>query len=493
VNALAGFFSSFAVQLLGNLLLLLGILAAVYLIDIQLGWAFTGFVALTLALLTWVWRRGAPYWRADREQSAGFYGFVGEVLTATEDIRSSGAVGYVLQRFFAHLRGWLPVAQRAGLWSQAVMMAAIVAFAVGEAISYGLGGSLYRAGVVSLGDVYMLLAYMAMLAAPIETVRTQLQDLQHADAGISRINELLAVRSRLADGKAALPEGALAVDLRSVRFRYEAVPDSMNSLVVEQGILTQPVTSLGNGVHAATSLPFSNKNPLPLFWTLDDITFHLPPGHILGVLGRTGSGKTTLARLLFRMVDPQQGEVRLGGVDLHRARLESVRSQVGLVTQEVQLFAASLRDNLTFFEDAASDEALLALLGELGLQPWLARLPQGLDTPITPATLSAGEAQLIALGRVFLKDPGLVILDEASSRLDPATEVLLDGALDRLLAGRPTAIIIAHRLSTLERADEILILEQGQVLEYGPRLQLVADPMSRYSELRRIGLQEVLV
>jgi ABC-type multidrug transport system fused ATPase/permease subunit len=201
-------------------------------------------------------------------------------------------------------------------------------------------------------------------------------------------------------------------------------------------------------------------------------------------LGRTGSGKTTIARLLFRWYDPQEGEVRLDGVDLRRAQIEPLRARIGLVTQDVQLFQASLRDNLSFFDPDVSDETLAATLEALGLAEWLARLPQGLDAPLSPGSLSAGEAQLVALARVTLKDPDLVILDEASSRLDPATEALLGRALDRLLHGR-SAVIIAHRLQTVERADDILILEGGRAIEHGPRRELAADPDSRFSRLLR--------
>jgi ABC-type multidrug transport system fused ATPase/permease subunit len=462
VNALAGFFSSFVVQLVGSALFLLGVLVAIYLIDVRLGLAFSGFVCLTLALLTWVWRRGTPHWQADRGQSAAHYGYVGEVLAATEDIRSSGAVDYALRRFFEHLRGWLPVGMRAGLWGQAVMMAALVAFAIGEAIAYGLGGSLYQRDAISLGAVYLIIAYMAMLAAPIETIRTQLQALQQADASIVRVRELLEIRSELTDGNRHLPSGALAVEFCGIHFTYDEPANRQSS-------------------ENSSSLPF----------VLDQISFQLQPGKILGLLGHTGSGKTTITRLLFRLYDPQQGKVCLGDIDVRDIRLADLRARVGLVTQDVQLFEASLRDNLTFFDPTIADSHLLAVLERLGLQLWLARLPQGLETPVAASTLSAGEAQLIALARVFLKDPGLVILDEASSRLDPATEALLDQALDALLAGR-TAIIIAHRLATVERVDDILILENGRIQEHGSRQRLAVDATSRYHHLRRVGLQELL-
>jgi ATP-binding cassette, subfamily B, bacterial len=457
VNALAGFFSSFVVQLVGSVLLLVGVLVAVYLVDVRLGLAFTAFVLFALALLNWVRRAGALPWRKDRECNAVFYGYVGEALTATEDIRSSGAVGYAMRRFFEHMRDWWPVRFRAGLWGQAVMMAAIVAFAFGDALAYGLGGGLYRMQATSLGAVYVVVAYTAMLAAPIETIRTQLQDLQRAEASIARVRELLKVRSELENGTDSLPPGALAVEFREIRFEYQ------DGRVQNEEQAT----------------------------VLDGLSFELEAGRVLGLLGRTGSGKTTITRLLFRLYDPQQGEVRLGGVNLCRVRLEPFRARVGLVTQDVQLFEASLRDNITFFDPNVPDEQLLAVIETLGLNRWLERLPDGLDTLISDSSLSAGEAQLVALARVFVKDPGLIILDEASSRLDPATEALLDRALGKLLEGR-TTIIIAHRLATVERADDILILESGCVLEHGPRKELAADPNSRFAELWRAGLGEVL-
>jgi ABC-type multidrug transport system fused ATPase/permease subunit len=225
---------------------------------------------------------------------------------------------------------------------------------------------------------------------------------------------------------------------------------------------------------------------------VNHVSFHLPPGQILGVIGRTGSGKSTLARLLLRLYDPQSGAIRLGGVDLRDVALADLRAHVGLVTQEVQLFQAGVRANVSFFAPANDDARLEKALRHLGLWDWVANLPNGLDTVLGGAQgLSAGEAQLLAFARVFLKNPGLVILDEAGSRLDPATEQLLERAIDGLLANR-SAIIIAHRLATVQRADLIMLLDNGQVVEFGPRAALAADPTSHFARLLRSGMQEVL-
>lgn len=227
---------------------------------------------------------------------------------------------------------------------------------------------------------------------------------------------------------------------------------------------------------------------------LRNLTFELAPGRVLGLLGRTGSGKTTLARLLLRLYDPTEGRVCFSGAPLTDAGVDEVRKRVAVVTQEVQLFHASVRDNLTLFNLAIDDETIRAVLVDLELGPWLESLPEGLDTELSAGGggLSAGQAQLLAFARVFLANPDLVILDEASSRLDPATEQRIEHAVDRLLANR-TGIIIAHRLNTVQRADEVLILEDGAIRELGERVQLAQDPCSYFYHLLQTGMEDVLV
>ena len=248
------------------------------------------------------------------------------------------------------------------------------------------------------------------------------------------------------------------------------------------------------------------EGPYPIFFenitfayskddpVIKDLNLTLQPGRVLGLLGRTGSGKTTLTRLLFRLYDPQQGRVCLGETDVRHANLNALRSRIAMVTQNVQLFQATIRDNLTLFDNRIGDARIRETLDDLGLNAWLGAMPKGLNTELASegAGLSAGEAQLLAFVRIFLlKNPDLVILDEASSRLDPATEQHLVHAVDKLIAHR-TAIIIAHRLETVRRADDILILEEGRIAEYGSRKALEDDTQSQFSQLLRTGMEDVL-
>lgn len=455
INALGNFFSNFVILLLSNMVLMTGILVLLFRENVLIGAVMTIFVIFALTVIQRIRRYAAPMWTKMRQISAEFYGFLGEHLEGTEDTRANGATAYVLHRFHSLLRTWLPIRIRAFFGFAAMWITAIVVFALGNAMAFGISAYLWRQGGITIGAVYMVFHYTELLAQPIEKIRQQLEDLQKADASITRIRELLGTESLIRDGDSGrqLPEGALSVEFRSVTFGYE------------------------------------EDNT-----TLDDLNFRLEPGKVLGLLGRTGSGKSTTARLLLRFYDPGEGAILLGDTDIREVRLHDLRSRIGFVTQNIEIFQGTVRDNLTFYDASIDDTLIRQVLEELGLGNWLASLPQGLDTLLESGGggLSAGEAQLLAFARVFLKNPGLVVLDEASSRLDPATEQLLERAVNRLLKDR-TCIIIAHRLSTIQRADDILMLDDGRIAEHGKRLALLADPGSRFSRVMEAGLEEVLV
>jgi len=453
VTALSNFLSQFTLQIVGSALFLVGALTMVWIEDWQLGLTLTAFSGSAIALLIRLRHIAVPAFEAEREAFAEQFGVIEERLAGVEDIRTNGGDGYTMNRLYAVMGDAFTKVRRSAMFGHVLYGTADALFALSYAIVFGFGIVRYREGAFTIGAVYLVFHYTSMLQAPLQQLTRQLQDLQNATAGIVRIDELYGTKSALVERAAKhIPTGALAVEFDHVSFRY---------------VEDEPV--------------------------LRDVAFRLPRGRTLGLLGRTGSGKTTITRLLFRLYDPDEGSVLLSGVDLRDASVEVARHRVGMVTQDVQLFNGTVRDNLTLFDDAVPTERIEEVLSDLDMMDWANGLSDGLDTPLdaTGAGLSAGEAQLLAFARVFLKDPGVVILDEPSSRLDPATERQMDNAVSRLLAGR-TGIIIAHRLSTVRRVDNILILESGRIAEEGERERLAADPDSRFAQLLRTGLEDEL-
>ena len=452
VDRLANFFSKFILEILSGGLLAIGVLVLLFWEDWRVGLALAIFALIYLAVHAWDQKWAAPHWRLERQYAAELFGFVGERISGLKDIQTSDAGHYTLRRFHDHLRRLSWQALKADVITDAGWTTSKIVFDLGTVTGMGLGAYLFLNGALTIGTVYLIIHYLTMLNRPLNRIASQLEDLQRVRVSIERVDSLLQTKPAIVDGA-----GATLSSNQAFSVRFDKV-----------------------------SFGYSDEKQV-----LHQISFDLPPGQVLGLLGRTGSGKTSLSRLLFRLYDATGGHIYLDEIDLRRVPLADLRRRVGMVTQEVQLFQASIRDNLTLFDDAISDAQILKSLQTLGLENWYDALPNGLDTMLAAndGKLSAGEGQLLALTRVFLNDPGLIILDEASSRLDPATEQLLEQAMDRLLHNR-TTIIIAHRLATIQRADQILILDQGRIKEYGPYQRLISDPDSMLTGLFQTGLHQ---
>ena len=450
---LGGFFSTFVIHILGSTILLIGILVLLFREEWRAGLVLTAFALVVLVALYSLRNLTVDRFRAVREASAQTFGFIEERLAGREDIRTSAARPYVMLGFHSRIRDWFRKNLVASLMISLVLNTTWFSFAVGNAVALGVGAWLFMNDLVTIGTVYLVVHYTRILLEPMERFTQQLNNLQRATASLIRILDLLETRPRVLDGPGVrFPEGALPVRFDDVSFSYHA---------------GEPV--------------------------LHEVSFELAPGRALGLVGRTGSGKTTITRLLFRLYDPDRGRVLLGGEDVRDAGISQLRGQVGVVTQDVRLFEGTVRDNLSLLDYTIPDERMIEVVKELGLGAWYEDLPHGLDTVLRSegAGMSAGEAQLLAFARVFLRDPRVVVLDEASSRIDPGTERLIERAVDRLVEGR-TVIVIAHRLSTLDRCDEVMVLEHGRVVEHGEREQLAAAPGSKFHQMLSADAGEML-
>jgi ABC-type multidrug transport system fused ATPase/permease subunit len=453
VSNLARFFSRFVVNILGSAVMMVAIIVLLFRVDWRVGAAVGLTLLLAVIAMIRIRAVATPAWARQREASANYYGFLGEVLAAREDVRASDATGWAMHRAALLLHALYRVTGKAAMFGYGMAGSTSAFFGLGAVAALAIGARQFHAGAWSLGAVFLVFQYTRMLQEPVDRLRNEVQDLQQADASLRRVADLLAEPPAPEPASAApLPDGPLGLALDHVTFGYDPVDPVIDDLVVE-----------------------------------------IPAGSVLGIVGRTGSGKTTITRLITRARRPQTGTVALVPVDgapvsVNDLRLDDLRQRIGLVTQQVAIFGASLRDNLTLFNPDIPDGRLRDVLAEVGLGRWLARLPDGLDTPLQSggSGLSAGEAQLIACARVLLRDPDIIVLDEASSRLDPATERRLHDAFARVLAHR-TGVMIAHRVDTLHLADHILVLEGGRIVEYGPRVLLEADPGSRFSRLLAVA------
>jgi ATP-binding cassette, subfamily B, bacterial len=317
-----------------------------------------------------------------------------------------------------------------------------IAGVTGIALIVGIGGAFVSADIVTVGTVAAFVLYLNNLFEPIQQLSQLYNTLQQAGAALQKLFELL-------DERPSIAERPGAVDLP------------------EEGGLDLDHVSFGYGDHDV----------------LHDVSLRVPLGERLALVGPTGAGKSTLAKLVARFYDPREGRVEYADVDLRDATLRSLRERIVVVPQEGFLFAGSVRDNIVVGKADATDEEIHEAIAALGLEDRFDQLPEGLETEVRErgSRLSAGEKQLVSLVRAALADPALLVLDEATSSLDPGTERTVERALGRLTEGR-TVVVVAHRLSTAARADRIAVVDDGQIAELGTHDELIAHE-GRYASL----------
>jgi ATP-binding cassette subfamily B protein len=337
--------------------------------------------------------------------------------------------------------------------------------ALATSFVYGYGGILAAHGTLELGSVVALAAYLGRLYSPLSSLANANVDVMTTLVAFDRVFEILDLTPTVAesDDAVALAAGPTAVEFEHVGFAYP--PAAEVSLASLEGS-----TNLGQGLEAQV---------------LHDVSFSVSPGELVALVGRTGAGKTTISMLAARLYDVGAGAVRVNGVDVRQVTKASLQAKVGMVTQDPYLFHDSLRANLAYARPGSSDAELMDALGQAQIRSLVEGLPEGLDTVVGDRgyRFSGGEKQRVALARLILKQPDVVVLDEATAHLDSESEVAVQRALAATLAGR-TSIVIAHRLSTVRRADQILVIDGGRIVERGKHADLLSQG-GLYADLYR--------
>ena len=456
INTLAQFLSQFSIQLVTSLLLIIGVLITFFVKHWILGLSFTAFTLLAIIVMYKMRNFSVKSWEKQRDASADRFGTIEESLSAVEDIRANGGVNNAMRKFFHYSKIHYKAFHRALIRDQLFVVAIWGIIALINTLVFAPSIPLFESGIITLGTIFLVQVYAGILLRPIFVITRQMQNLQRAGASIDRINKLFQTETIIEDrGAEEIAPGPIAIEFDNLSFAYKEDE-----------------------------------------YVLNNISFKLEPGKTLGIVGHTGSGKTTISRLLFRLYDtkPANGTIKLNDTSVKDIALNDLRNKISYVTQNVELFQASVRDNISLFDVRIPDQRIESILFDIGLGNWYDKLSEGLDTIISSSEhgISAGEAQLLALARVFVKSPNLVVLDEASSRLDPVTENLLERAIEKLLINR-TGIIIAHRLATLKKVDEILIIDKGNILEYGRREDLERNTDSKFYHLLQTGEIEELL
>jgi ATP-binding cassette subfamily B multidrug efflux pump len=460
VDALAEVFGSGAVGLLADLVTLLVIATTMVAIEPRLGLLLLGSqVPVTLTML-WLQKRYRKANYRVREELSQLNADLQENLQGLEVVQMFRREGYNAARF-AQTTNAYRQAVNGTIFYDSAISALIEWVSLGAiALVLALGGWMVTAGAMGLGTLTTFILYSQRLFDPLRQLAERFTQIQGGLTAVERIGELMEEPIEIQE----LPQ------------------EQRSAAAVLSG---RERSSAGEVVFDNVSFAYRPDDPI-----LSNLSFRIAPGEHVALVGPTGSGKSTVIRLLCRLYEPQQGRILLDGIDIRELPIPTLRQRLGVVLQDTFLFSGNVADNLRL-DAAISDVELQQLCRDLGLDPLLQRLPQGLDTELRErgGNLSSGERQLLAIARVAIRDPSVLVMDEATAFLDPSTEATLQRDLDRLLCDR-TAIVIAHRLATVEAADRILVLQRGRLIEQGSHISLRAAGglYAQLAELQERGL-----
>ena len=455
VDALSEVFGSGAVGVLGDLVSLLVIAVSMLLIEWRLGLLLLVTQVPVTLVIIWLQRRYRKANYRVREELSQLNADFQENLQGLEVVqmfRRETVNGDRFQRtglaYRSAVNGTIFFDSSISAFLEWVSLGAV-------ALVLALGGWMVMAGAMGLGTLTTFILYSQRLFDPLRQMAERFTQIQGGLTAVERIGELLEEPLEIVDHGAT-------------------VGSTVGSTVLQNASSSQP-----RGEVIFDEVDFAYRKDEPI---LRDLSFRIAPGEHVALVGPTGSGKTTVIRLLCRLYEPQRGRILLDGQDIRSLPLQELRRQLGVVLQDTFLFSGTVADNLRL-DRPLDDQKLQEVCRDLGLDPLLGRLPEGLDTELRErgGNLSSGERQLLAVARVAIRNPTVLVMDEATAFMDPSTEATLQRDLDRLL-NRRTAVVIAHRLATVEAADRILVLRRGRLIEEGTHLQLRASG-GLYAEL----------